>query len=184
MSDTPKPPDGWYTWIEYVCDTRASGDQAEWCRAELLALCRKKDGYEAELFALRASSSERIKSLERVLNLAEIREANVARCEASFFKLDEWTPLEYGGAAAGELGECCNLLKKMRRGQPVSVEEIGNEIADTLTYLDLLAARLGIDLSEALVRKFNVVSDRVGSPIKLRARSALPSSAPEQGRAK
>jgi len=44
---------------------------------------------------------------------------------------------------------------------------IADEIADAMAYQDLLAARLGIDLGEAFVRKFNAVSARVGSPVRM-----------------
>jgi NTP pyrophosphatase (non-canonical NTP hydrolase) len=68
---------------------------------------------------------------------------------------------------AGECGEACNLIKKLRRGQDITVESIGKELADVVTYVDLLAARLGIDLEVAIINKFNEVSDRCGSAIKL-----------------
>lgn len=86
--------------------------------------------------------------------LAELRAANVARCE-SFHDLTAWTPLEYGGCLAGEVGEACNLLKKMKRGDQIQIDDIAEELADSLIYLDLLAARLGIDLWAATVAKFN-----------------------------
>lgn len=37
------------------------------------------------------------------------------------------------------------------------------ELADVVTYLDILAMQLDIDLGEATKSKFNEVSDRVGS---------------------
>jgi NTP pyrophosphatase (non-canonical NTP hydrolase) len=61
---------------------------------------------------------------------------------------------------AGECGEVCNLIKKLRRGESVPLIEIGDELADVVIYCDLLAARLKIDLGDAVVRKFNEVSDR------------------------
>ena len=65
-----------------------------------------------------------------------------------------------GGAMAGESGETCNLLKKLRRGEKISVEDIASELADVITYADLIAARLDIDLGEAVRKKFNIVSKR------------------------
>ncbi len=47
------------------------------------------------------------------------------------------------------------------------IQDIADELADTIIYADLLAMRLGIDLSEAIRSKFNVVSDRMKSDIKL-----------------
>lgn len=96
-----------------------------------------------------------------------LRVANVTRCEQSFHSLSRWNPLEWAGAAAGEMGEAANLCKKLRRGEDIPVADIGDEIADTVIYLDLLAARLGMNLAACIKRKFNVVSDRVGSEVKL-----------------
>ncbi len=104
----------------------------------------------------------------RSLDFLELRVASVVRCENSFKKsVDDWSPSDWAIATTGELGELCNLLKKRLRGEVIDQQDIADEIADTLIYLDLLAARLDIDLGEAVRRKFNVVSERVGSPIKL-----------------
>lgn len=46
-------------------------------------------------------------------------------------------------------------------------QAIADEAADIVIYLDLLLARADLDLGEAVRRKFNVVSDRVGSDVKL-----------------
>lgn len=81
--------------------------------------------------------------------------------------LSDWSPLEWAGAAAGEMGELANLVKKLRRGEPVPKKAIADEIADTITYLDLLASALDIDTGEAVATKFNEVSDRKGWPGKL-----------------
>ncbi len=43
--------------------------------------------------------------------------------------------------------------------------KIANEMADIVTYLDLLAIQFDIDLSEAITSKFNEVSNRVKSSI-------------------
>lgn len=44
---------------------------------------------------------------------------------------------------------------------------IGHELADVVIYLDLLAARLGIDLGAAVIEKFNMTSQKIGSKEKL-----------------
>ena len=100
------------------------------------------------------------------LTFDELRRANLARVNA-FHALDEWSPTDWATAAAGELGELCNLIKKLRRGEDISRDELAHELADTVTYLDLLAARLGIDLGEATRVKFNLVSKRIGSDMRL-----------------
>lgn len=103
------------------------------------------------------------------LTFADLRDVNVERCEGPTFKhkLEDWTPLEWIGAAAGEVGEAANLCKKLRRGEPVPLEDIGRELADAVIYLDLTAARLGLDLGFEVARKFNEVSERRGSDIRL-----------------
>lgn len=101
------------------------------------------------------------------LGFDDLRNANVTRCEVSFHPCDDWTPSDWMTAAAGELGEAANLIKKRRRGEDIETEAIAHEIADTVIYLDLLAARLGINLGAAIVEKFNIVSVRVGSEVRL-----------------
>ncbi len=101
------------------------------------------------------------------LNFNELRRANEARSTAIDHPIDKWTPAEWALAAAGEMGETCNLIKKQLRGDVITVESIADELADTVTYIDLLAARLGIDLGEAVRSKFNVVSKRWGTEVKL-----------------
>ena len=46
-------------------------------------------------------------------------------------------------------------------------KEAKKEIGDVLCYLDLIAAKMGFKLDECVKEKFNEVSDRVGSKIKL-----------------
>ncbi len=93
--------------------------------------------------------------------------------------LDEWTVSEWACAMAGEAGEVCNAVKKLNRIErdvqqnagPQTREEavaaIAKEIGDTYLYLDLLAQRLGIDISEAIRATFNRVSEREGFPQRL-----------------
>lgn len=103
------------------------------------------------------------------VDLRDFSKANLIRCEESFRFLDEWSPTDWATALAGEVGEACNLIAKKRRGDDIRIEDIADELSDALTYLDLLAQRLGIDLTEAMARKFNIVSERVDSSIRLNA---------------
>ncbi|WP_372394008.1 MazG-like family protein (plasmid) [Azospirillum sp. HJ39] len=84
----------------------------------------------------------------------------------------DWSLNDWMTAVAGETGELANLLKKVRRGD-LSLEEarpsIAKELADVVTYLDLLAMQCGVNLGQATIDKFNEVSARVGSPIRLKA---------------
>lgn len=102
------------------------------------------------------------------------------RCEQVFHPLYHWTPTDWACAMAGEAGEVCNAVKKLRRHEdgtntakdPQTVDElktaVGKELADTIIYADLLAARLGVDLAQAVKDKFNEVSERMNSPLRLR----------------
>ena len=100
------------------------------------------------------------------LTFDQFRLANVMRNIEVWADAD-WTPSDWGIATAGELGEALNLIKKQRRGDVIPLDDIAMELADTQTCLDLLANSLGIDLGEATRRKFNIVSERVGSRTRL-----------------
>lgn len=84
----------------------------------------------------------------------------------------DWCLAQWANAVCGELGEAANLIKKIERGDFTLEEkraELGKELADVVTYLDLLAFRAGIDLGQATMDKFNEVSVRVGSNVRLSA---------------
>lgn len=101
--------------------------------------------------------------------LQRLRIANPQRCVAFGHTVDDMPLLFWSTAVAGETGELCNLIKKHKRGDniPGIHEKIGDEAADIVIYLDLLCTKLGLNLEEFIVKKFNEVSDRVKSPIKL-----------------
>lgn len=98
------------------------------------------------------------------LDLAEFRVFNVERSLASKdvggfgHALDAWTPAEWGNALAGETGEFCNLLKKIRRGENIDMLRVADEAGDILAYLDLATAAVNISLAQAVVRKWDRVS--------------------------
>ena len=99
--------------------------------------------------------------------LSHFHDLNVVRCNEKYFGIDSWSETDWGCAAAGEMGELCDLLKKRRRGQDIPLEAVGKEIADVVTYLDLLCAKLGLSLQDVVTKKFNEVSARCGFPILL-----------------
>lgn len=116
------------------------------------------------------------------LTLNALRGANVARLplfknakgEPAHSQPDgsDWALSTWCNAVLGELGELANLIKKIERGDCTLEEkrlEVGKELADVLTYLDILAFRCGVDLGQATIDKFNEVSLRVDVPIRLRA---------------
>lgn len=93
----------------------------------------------------------------------------------------DWSSAQWLQALVGEVGEFANLRKKYERGDITPEQyavEAAKELADIQTYLDILATRCldtkdfvhptGVDLGRATIDKFNEVSARVGSPIRIR----------------
>lgn len=109
----------------------------------------------------------------------------------------DWTPAQWLQAVVGELGEYANVRKKFERGDLTAEEfrvEAEKELADVQTYLDILAMRCldydriifvnqasglkqammervvhptGVDLGKATITKFNQVSSRVKSTVRI-----------------
>lgn len=110
------------------------------------------------------------KNKKKTLTFDRLRKTNIKRCEKVFHKLNQWSLSEWSNAMAGEVGEACNVTKKILRGDKPFVEyktDLAKEIADVICYADLLAAAAGIDLGQAVIEKFNEVSDRRSTKIKL-----------------
>lgn len=84
----------------------------------------------------------------------------------------DWSLGEWMCAVSGEVGEAANIIKKIKRGD-VSLEdaraELAKEFADIVIYLDLTAKQAGINLGQATMDKFNEVSKRVGSTVRVDA---------------
>jgi NTP pyrophosphatase (non-canonical NTP hydrolase) len=102
--------------------------------------------------------------------LQQLKDANSVRTQLFGHDIQDWSLPEWSNAVAGETGELCNLVKKVHRGDKTLEEQreaIGKEAADIVCYLDLFCQRAGIDLATAIVNKFNEVSGRIGSDIKL-----------------
>lgn len=127
---------------------------------------------------------------EASLTFDRFREANVTRCVKWHPKgIDSWSPSDWLVAVTGELGELASLLKMRNRerdGLPGNKfsptdKQIADELADVLTYLDLLAATLGVDLGRAAAQKFNEVSERVGFPDRINIPQALARTEKEGG---
>jgi len=97
-----------------------------------------------------------------------LHEANKLRQGESYTeRTGSWISSDWAASLAGEVGEFCNLVKKLRRGDQVPSEELARELADVIIYAELNASYHGIDLAKAVVSKFNEVSQRVGSKIRL-----------------
>jgi len=114
------------------------------------------------------------------LTFDRLREINAQRCLRWHpGGIDEWSVSDWGVAMAGEAGEVCDAIKKLRRIETgaknlsdiktteQALEAIGIELADTVLYCDLLAQRLRIKLSVYIQRKFNSVSEKYGFPERL-----------------
>ena len=113
-----------------------------------------------------------------MLTFSKLRETNLSRTDRwNPDGLKTWSLSDWGVAMEGEAGEACNVIKKLNRirdgmtGNEVGEDELykalADELADTIIYLDLLAARAGINLESAIIHKFNETSFRVGFPERL-----------------
>ncbi len=108
------------------------------------------------------------------LTFEQLRKANRARSAKHFHPLEEWSETDWAICLAGEVGELCNYIKKRKRkinGKPMPKDayllDCKKEIGDVLAYTDLIAQRFGFRLEDCIRDKFNEVSDRIGSKIKL-----------------
>jgi NTP pyrophosphatase (non-canonical NTP hydrolase) len=107
------------------------------------------------------------------LDLASFRPLNVQRATDGFKCYDN-QPLTYWTTAlAGEVGELCNMIKKMQRverggidggssytAKDINKEMLKEEIGGIAIYLDLLASLLDISLEEAIIDTFNSKSEK------------------------
>jgi NTP pyrophosphatase (non-canonical NTP hydrolase) len=62
----------------------------------------------------------------------------------------DWSLGDWVNATLGEMGEASNLLKKIRRGDYTLEHirpELAKELADVITYLDILAMQVNVDLT-------------------------------------
>lgn len=99
------------------------------------------------------------------LKFCELRLANMVRQQ-------EWDPngkidIAYrGNELAGEVGEACNVIKKLARerigirGTRATAEQLAEELADAIICVDLIAMQEGIDLAAAVRKKFNDTSEK------------------------
>lgn len=108
------------------------------------------------------------------LTFYDLRHANIHRQQ--LWEQDgalEFTDVYYGNALAGEVGEACNVIKKLERerlgaaGSRATRDDLAEELADVLIYVDLLAAKFDIDLDRAVTNKFNKTSRKLGFGVYL-----------------
>lgn len=69
---------------------------------------------------------------------------------------------------AGEVGEACNIMKKLERermgliGSNSNVESLAEELADVLICVELIALQFGLDMDREKRLKFNKTSNKYG----------------------
>jgi len=111
------------------------------------------------------------------LDLKELREKSVLRA-IECFKTYKNVPITYWTTAiAGEVGEVCNMIKKIERvdhggidagssytAASITPDMLKEEIGGIAIYLDLLASLLGISLEDAIIHTFNSKSEKYGFP--------------------
>ena len=110
------------------------------------------------------------------LTFNALREANLKRLAHSEPDGSDWGLAQWSNATLGELGEAANIIKKIDRGDMTLDEArplLAKELADTQTYLDILAYRAGIDLGAATTDKWNEVSKRIGVSLRLTPQGVL-----------
>jgi NTP pyrophosphatase (non-canonical NTP hydrolase) len=117
-----------------------------------------------------------------MLDFTRFSAVNWARC-LKWHDPQSWSVAEWTNAMAGEAGEACNAAKKLLRleqdlkgpngyhnnaaSREVAIATIADELADVVIYADLVARRIGVNLGEVIVKKFNATSDRHGFTEKL-----------------
>lgn len=123
------------------------------------------------------STYERPEFLQ-VLSLAN-RERNK---QAFGHSIEDWNLEKWCLAVVGEAGELAAEVKKLISGHWCGNTDldgsgmddvramIGDEAADIAIYLDLFCQRAGINLQDAIIRKFNMVSEKKDVPIFLSSR--------------
>lgn len=108
----------------------------------------------------------------RQVTLTQLQEACIARQK-------EWDPnsritLSYrGNEMAGEVGEACNVIKKIERenygirGTRATDEDLGFELADVIITAVLVAIHQGIDMDAMVEKKFNMTSEKYNLKTRL-----------------
>jgi len=104
------------------------------------------------------------------VKLNDFHLANIRRQHEAFAPPHPLTALvvcvqeEVGELAAAVLG----VTGEKKRKAHLTREDVLDAVADAMTYLSLVAGSVGCsDLEELLARTFNMVSERVGSSIRV-----------------
>lgn len=101
------------------------------------------------------------------LTLKRLQESNAIR-QGEWSGAETITPSYRGNELAGETGEACNVIKKLERlrlgiaGSTDTVDHLGEELADILICVALIANDYEIDLGFVTKQKFNKTSEKNG----------------------
>lgn len=115
------------------------------------------------------------------LTFKKLSRINKKRCEQCFHSINDWSASDWATALAGEVGEACNIIKKIRRLDTAKfkpfrksetkrdklLKDLKKELGDIQCYLDLLATYYNFDLAQCTVDKFNEVSKKVNFEYEL-----------------
>jgi len=107
------------------------------------------------------------------MNLTNLRAANVARDQEWNTGSERVSMTFRATELAGEVGEACNVIKKLEReriglvGSRDTKEHLAEELADIVICTDLVAMDADIDLDAAIAAKFNATSEKNGLSTRL-----------------
>ncbi|HWW46577.1 MAG TPA: MazG-like family protein [Xanthobacteraceae bacterium] len=129
--------------------------------------------------------SDAIPNQNELSVLGDLRSANKAR-QAEWDADSQITLSFRGNELAGEVGEACNVIKKLERerlginGSRASKAQLAEELADVVICADLIAMDVGVDLlNVAVPAKFNATSEKVGLRTRLAAREPVVANIPD-----
>ncbi|WP_433762014.1 MazG-like family protein [Brucella anthropi] len=111
--------------------------------------------------------------------LLNLRAANVARDQEWNTGTEHVSMTFRATEFAGEVGEACNVIKKLEReriglvGSRDTKEHLAEELADIVICTDLIAMDAGIDLDAAVAAKFNATSEKNGLATRLSISPAM-----------
>lgn len=113
-------------------------------------------------------------AIARPLSFNELQRLSQARAQRWHGTAPEWSLSDWAVALTGELGEACNVIKKLNRSRDGIAgnnaedaelrDQLRRELGDVAIYLDLVATAAGVDLGAAVVEVFNAKSRKMGFP--------------------
>ena len=119
----------------FYVHAEVDGLQDHECNAGTLGQYRTTlDEAKAAGLELAAKLEAWMSGVSRELSFDRLRDRNTARCESAYHPISAWSPTDWACAMAGECGEACNLVKKLKRLERPSTHSLQPE-------RDILSAR-------------------------------------------